>query len=133
MTVEQRKKLAAHMQRLLKVRNISFPIANTEKGPLSLKYVKDAVDYEIVLDAVPLNMNDYDNRELKSLLEKYLFEKEEESVLIATPQFQGALTDEGGMTPQTPCIDGCVIGPYHVGDCKAEKKRGRPAGSKNKK
>ncbi len=76
MTLDEQKKLAAHLQRLLKVRNVSFPIANTEKGPLSIKYIKDQAGYEIVLDAVPLSQSDYDNRELKLMLEKYLFEDE---------------------------------------------------------
>lgn len=99
MTLEQRKKLAAHIQRILKVRRVSFPVANTEKGPLYLSYVKDAPDFEIVLDAVPLNMNDYDNRELKSLLEKYLFEIKTELIVPITQEIQEALVAIGAEAP----------------------------------
>lgn len=108
MTLEKRKKLAAHIQRLLKVRRVSFPIANTEKGPLSLIYTKDAPDFEIVLDAVPLSMNDYDNRELKAMVEKYLFEEE-----ITTKVYKDVVTHTF-VLPEEP----------------EKKKRGRPAKSK---
>lgn len=83
MTLDQQNKLAAHLQRLLKVRNISFPIARTEKGELSIKYTKDQEGYELILDAVPLDQKDYDNRELKLLLEKYLFEMDERPLIEA--------------------------------------------------
>lgn len=77
MTLSESKKLAEHIMRLLKVRNVSFPIAHTEKGPMSIKYTKDQDNYEIVLDAVPLDQKAYDNRELKSILEKHLFVAED--------------------------------------------------------
>lgn len=71
------KKLAEHIMRLLKVRSVSFPIALTDKGPLSYKYTTGVEDYEIVLDAVPLTIDsivtDEHNIELKEMLEKYLF------------------------------------------------------------
>lgn len=89
MTLQETKKLTTHIQRLLKVRHVLFPIANTEKGNFLMKFTKGNEDYDLVLDSVPLNMNDYDNRELKSMLEKYLFEKEETSIVsqsISVPE-----------------------------------------------
>lgn len=76
MTLEQRTKLAAHIFRLLKVTDIVFPIGRTNKGNLSLQFSKDKETFEVILDAVPLSMNEYDNRELKSILTKYLFDNE---------------------------------------------------------
>lgn len=78
MTLEQQKKLAAHIFRILKVNDISFPIGRTNKGDLSLKFTKDKEGFEVILDAVPLNEKEYDNRELKSILTKYLFDRQEE-------------------------------------------------------
>lgn len=121
MTLEARKKLAAHIQRILKVRRVSFLIATTDKGPLTLNYLKDAPDFEIVLDAVPLNMNDYDNRELKSLLEKYLFEKEE-----VTESPTHLLHNLRGGTENTPIGDM----PDIIESLSEKKKAGRPAKSK---
>lgn len=75
MNLDEQKKLAAHIMRLLKVRSVSFPIGYTDKGTLSIKYTGDA-DYEIVLDAIPLPTEsittDENNIELKAMLEKYL-------------------------------------------------------------
>lgn len=77
MNLEEQKKLANHIIRLLKVRTVSFPIGTTDKGLLSLKYTEGQEGYEIVLDAVPLStdsvVNDENNIELKGMLEKYLF------------------------------------------------------------
>lgn len=77
MNLEEQKKLANHIIRLLKVRTVSFPIGTTDKGNLSLKYTEGQEGYEIVLDAVPLTtdsiMEDENNIELKGMLEKYLF------------------------------------------------------------
>lgn len=73
MTLEQQKKLAEDIMRLLKVRQVSLPLARTEKGDLSLKYVKDTEGYQIVLDAVPLDLEDFNNKELSQILEKTLF------------------------------------------------------------
>lgn len=82
MTHEEQKKLAAHIIRLLKVRSVSFPIAQTDKGNFSIKYTSDQ-NYEMVLDAVPLstknNLEDDNNIELKAVLEKYWFEKEKDN------------------------------------------------------
>lgn len=80
MDLTDQKKLANHIIRLLKVRTVSFPIGTTDKGLLSLKYTEGQEEYEIVLDAVPLQtesiVNDENNIELKAMLEKYLFNNE---------------------------------------------------------
>lgn len=76
MTLSDTRKAAENIIRLLKVRYAHFPIAMTEKGPLTIKFLKDTEDYEIVLDAVPLDMKIYENRELKSVLEKTFFTQE---------------------------------------------------------
>lgn len=73
MTLEQTGKVVANIQRLLKVRQVSLDVARTEKGMLAIKYIKDTEDYQILLDSVPLDMKEYDNRELKLMLETYLF------------------------------------------------------------
>lgn len=108
MTLQEQGKLAEHIIRILKVRHISFPIGLTEKGNLSIKYVKDEPGYQIILDAVPLDQKDYDNRELKAMLEKYLFEP---NVVM------GGTLDITKMVPLMP--------PGHVGILE-KKKRGRP-------
>lgn len=76
MTLEEATKLATNTIRLLKVRYAQFPIGMTEKGPLTIKFYKDQEGYEIVLDAVPLDMKVYENRELKSVIEKTFFTEE---------------------------------------------------------
>lgn len=80
MTTQEQNKLANHIMRLLKVRSVSFPVALTDKGPLSVKYTVDQPEYEIVLDAVPLTtdsvMNDESNIELKAMLERYFFDSQ---------------------------------------------------------
>lgn len=82
MKLTESKKLAEHIMRLLKVRQVSFSLAQTEKGQLSMKYTKYVEAYELVLDAVPLATADFlkddNNRELQGLVEKYLFEPEVE-------------------------------------------------------
>lgn len=112
MTVEQQQKLATHIFRILKVTDISFPIGRTNKGDLSLKFTKDKEGFELILDAVPLNEKEYDNRELKSIITKYVFDKEEIKAAPDTQSTPIILTEESS----TPIL----------------KKRGRPFGSKNK-
>lgn len=73
MTQKEQQKIADGIMRLLKVRYVQFPIALTEKGPLTVKYIKDQ-EPQYVLDSVPLDLKDYNNRELTLLLEKYLYE-----------------------------------------------------------
>lgn len=80
MTLNDQKRLASEIMRLLKVRYVSFPIVTTEKGPLYMKYVKDQEGYELVLDAVPLlvtGLENENNAALAHLLEKRLFTAEE--------------------------------------------------------
>lgn len=80
MTLSMQEKLARHIMRLLKVRTVSFTVGTTERGTLSLKYIKDEPYYQMVLDAVPLStksiIDDENNIELKKLLEAYLFESD---------------------------------------------------------
>lgn len=76
MDEENSLKLANHIFRLLKVNSISIPVGKTDKGDLAIKYTKDKDDYEILLDSVPQDEKQYDTRELKSILTKYLYEDE---------------------------------------------------------
>lgn len=75
--MDNAQKIASNIFRLLKVNSISFPIGRTEKGGLAIRYTKDKYDWEILLDSVPLNEKEYDNRELKSVLIKYLYGNDE--------------------------------------------------------
>lgn len=79
MTLAQTKRLANHFFRLLKVSDIAFPIARTNKGSLEIKFTDQRDDFDIMLDAVPLPtlsiVNDDKNIELKNLVEKYWFEQ----------------------------------------------------------
>lgn len=68
------QKVANGVFRLLKVNSISYPIGRTEKGDLAIRYTKDKEGWEILLDSVPLNEKEIDNRELKAILMKYLYE-----------------------------------------------------------
>lgn len=97
MTLFEQEKLAKHIQRLLKIRYVQIPIATTEKGPLSIKFTKDQEEFDLILDAVPLAINGLDNennRELKILLCKYLFDSQpdpdeatlEEAKVVNVPQ-----------------------------------------------
>ena len=115
MTLKEQEKLAHNIMRLLKVRYVSFPIALTEKGQMYIKYVKDTDRYQIVLDAVPLDMSEYDNKELKSVLEKYLFE-DEFAKEDTTPTF--VLHNANGMLEAS------------VEELTVPKKIGRPSKSK---
>lgn len=80
MTLQDTKKLAQHIFRLLKVDEIVIPIGRTNKGNLGIAFNKNSSDFQIMLDAVPLTTNDMlrddNNIELKKMLEKYLFEQE---------------------------------------------------------
>lgn len=121
MTIENQKKLNAHIFRLLKVNEIVIPIGRTNKGNLGLKFQANSDDFEIMLDAVPLStknmLEDENNIELKRMLEKYLFDEPIDSSHIRP------LSKEGAMFIDT-VIRNVVI--------PNEKKRGRPAGAKNK-
>jgi len=122
MTLEQTKKFAANIQRMLKVRHVSLPIAKTEKGELSFKFTKDQEHYDIILDAVPLNMNDYDNREFKSMLEKYLFEEKKEFV-----SYSGVPVVSSPIAPEGKIL---LVDEEMIEELPKKKKRGRPAKKK---
>ena len=118
MTLKEQEKLAHNIMRLLKVRYVSFPIALTEKGQVFMKYVKETDRYQIVVDAVPLDLTEYDNKELKSVMEKYLFEQEDytrSTFDIITPQMSSPLV---------------VLTPDVFDEVTQPKKKGRPAKSK---
>lgn len=130
MTIQNQKKLASHIYRLLKVNELIFPICRTNKGNLGLRFNSQNDDYEMYLDAVPLPtssvIDNENNIELKRMLEKYLFELP--PVIMREPPFNGfdnlptpsvitEVVEEVKFTPNEP---------------PSQKKRGRPAGSKNK-
>lgn len=79
MTIQNQKKFANHVFRLLKVSEIVVPIGRTNKGNLGVKFTSGNEDFEVYLDAVPLPikdaLNDDNNIELKKVIEKYLFEQ----------------------------------------------------------
>lgn len=78
MTIETTNKLAKHICRLLKVHDITFPIARTPKGNLGITFNEDNDEFVLMLDSVPLStasmLNDENNIELKRMVEKYWFE-----------------------------------------------------------
>lgn len=80
MTLHEVKKLTAHICRLLKVTEITYPIGRTNKGNLGLKFAANSNDFEIMLDAVPLStkdlLDDENNIEMKKMIEKYWLEQE---------------------------------------------------------
>lgn len=76
MIFERESKLLAHIYRLLKVNEIALAIGRTNKGMLELKWTKDKTDFEILLDAVPLDPSVIENKELKQMLIKYLWPEE---------------------------------------------------------
>lgn len=115
MNLADQMKLAAHIQRLVKVPQVIFPIANTYKGTLAIRFTQDEDDFEVLLDSVPLStkniLNDENNIELKDILEKYLFHPVNTTIAyLAT-------------------LDGKIVS-YEEGDRPtaeiASKKRGRP-------
>lgn len=147
-SLENQKKLSKHIFRLLKVNEIVFPIGRTNKGNLGLKFTDNSEDFEIYLDAVPLStkdvLNDENNIELKKMLEKYLFDTK--LVTASTPikfypddmKFDAkalksleAIVDDGTTVVNVgKVVDGAG---KNVTEKFLGKKRGRPAGSKNKK
>ena len=112
MELNNQKKLAKHIFRLLKVTDIVFTIGRTNKGNLGLRFSENSEDYEIYLDAVPLPTKDIladdNNIELKKMLEKYLFDSGDRINPIEDVNFTQ------------------MVGALH------KKKGGRPKGSKNK-
>lgn len=146
MNLEAQKKLNNHIFRLLKVNEIVIPIGRTNKGNLGLKFSANQEYFEIMLDAVPLPtksmLEDDNNIELKKMLEKYLFEQEGFKFTGSIqPQNQSESTKmvdafETRSTIQTLTPES-VSSEAVLTEDKLEvalglKKRGRPAGSKNK-
>lgn len=125
MELSNQKKLANHIFRLLKVNEIVIPIGRTNKGNLGLKFTQNSDDFEVYLDAVPLSTKDMladdNNIELKKMLEKYLFES-------GVVSFREAAH---------PVLESSIQ-PKHIQELVTNivysdpKKRGRPAGAKNK-
>lgn len=117
-TLNDQKKLAGHICRLLKVTEIIFPIARTHKGNLGLAFNVNNDDYVMMLDSVPLSVSnpleDENNIELKKMIEKYLFSEE------ITVYKHAAV---GFSTMNLIDYPTVVVG--------HKKKKGRPKGSKN--
>lgn len=78
MTLQETNKLAKHICRLLKVKDINIPIARTPKGNLGLVFNDNNDEFVMMLDSVPLNtfniLEDENNIELKKMIEKYWFD-----------------------------------------------------------
>lgn len=119
MTLQETKKLAGHIFRLLKVSEIVLPIGRTNKGNLGLKFSENSSDFELYLDAVPLSTKDSlvddNNIELKKMVEKYLFEQPQ----TIYKELQPGFTTMESIKPILPI------------DFQDKPKRGRPIGSKN--
>jgi len=140
MELTQTKKIVAHIMRLLKVNYIDFPIGRTNKGNLALKF-DDSGDFTMMLDSVPLStkniLEDENNIELKKMIEKYWFEN-------VAQQFYPTHTalSEKGYEELAKLVDNGTIhatvgkvvdrAGNDITDKVLGKKRGRPAGSKNK-
>lgn len=129
MTLENTRKLAKHICRLLKVSEVNFPIGRTPKGNLGLVFNENNDEYAIMLDSVPLStasiIDDENNIELKKMIDKYLFEQEKEMVHIGV--------DYGFSVPAHEREEiGDDISEVSQINPTEPKKRGRPAGSKNK-
>jgi hypothetical protein len=81
MTLSETARITKHICRLLKVTDVTYPIGRTNKGNLGLSFTGEGDDFNIMLDSIPLLTTspiDHDNNiELKKLLTKYLFDKED--------------------------------------------------------
>lgn len=114
MTLQNQKKLSSHIIRLLKVPEITYPIGRTLKGNLGITFSENT-DYTITLDSIPLSTksiyDDENNIELKRMIEKYLFEADQNMTFSV---------------PFVPTTSTARLSPI-------KKKGGRPLGSKNKK
>lgn len=140
MTLSDQKKLAKHICRLLRVTEITFPIARTHKGNLGLAFNVNNDDYVMMLDSVPLSVDnsieDDNNIELKKMIEKYMFDEE-----VKGFEWSGSIKAENA--PATPMhVIPMASEPSYDVDAEGKKvlsdtititakKRGRPAGTKN--
>lgn len=113
-------KLTRHLCRLLKVSEITYPIARTSKGNLNICF-NESDEFEVMLDAVPLPtksiIDDENNIELKGLLEKYVFDKE--VISFTNDTVFGSLE----VSNERPYLT--------ITSTEPKKKGGRPKGSKN--
>lgn len=142
MNLEQTKKLAQHIFRLLKVNEMVFPIGRTNKGNLGLKFSNNTEDFDIMLDAVPLStkdmLNDDNNIELKRMIEKYWLGEVRQTFypteLHLHPnnieEFEKIVDNGTEYRTASKVVDRAG---NDVTDKVLGKKRGRPVGSKNKK
>lgn len=125
MTLTDQKKLAKHICRLLRVTEITFPIARTHKGNLGFAFNVNNDDYVMMLDSVPLSVDnsleDDNNIELKKMIEKYMFGSSESS-----PVPTHLMHNLNGPTVTEP-IEKVLSDTVTI----TAKKRGRPAGTKN--
>lgn len=134
MTLSDQKKLAKHICRLLRVTEITFPIARTHKGNLGLAFNVNNDDYVMMLDSVPLSVDnsleDDNNIELKKMIEKYMFDNE--TTLVYKYREVGMTTGE---MPEMRTVATKTLEDSEpvVSDTVTitAKKRGRPAGTKN--
>jgi len=134
-------RLAKHIFRLLKVDEIIIPIGRTNKGNLGIKFSENNEDYEIMLDSIPLSTKDFladeNNIELKKMLDKYLFEEKKDDKYLTHNH-----SDVDSSVIKAPATTTETLVPKHEKssgmdtelDAKilAPKRRGRPAGAKNK-
>lgn len=109
MTLQNTKKLANHICRLLKVSDIIIPIGRTSKGNFGLRFSANQEEYEMYLDAIPLStksiIDDDNNIELKKMVERYVFDDSIKSFIVTN----------------SPII------PQETIPTPTPKKRGRPA------
>ncbi len=75
-TFEKQQKKMEHLMRLLKVNQLALPVFSTPLGPLEVRFTKDSIDFEVLLDAVPIDMEQDRNKELKERLRRDLFDNE---------------------------------------------------------
>lgn len=125
---EDTQKFAKNIFRLLKVTELSLFLGKTNKGDLSIKFVKDTEDFEIILDAVPLRLGTghidaYDYNELRKIIKNYSFA---EKLVIAEKAPEPIIPIQGtnNIQPEPVCITSTT-------DSTTEpKKRVRPSKAK---
>lgn len=160
MEISNQKKLSKHIFRLLKVTDITYPIGRTSKGNLGIRFTENGEDFDIMLDSIPLStkdiMNDDNNIELKKMLDKYLFEQEgfkftgfvkaqNQPVQVEMVNHFETRSTMETVTPESVSSEAILTvedvtkafanpTPEEVVDSvlNVPKRRGRPAGSKNK-
>lgn len=140
MELSNQKKLAKHIFRLLKVDELIIPIGRTNKGNLGIKFSQNSEEYEIMLDSIPLSTKDFladdNNIELKKMMDKYLFDSVTfySKTPLNLPKDLIEIVDDTDTEIDLGENGGLVRGTYPslATAPKETKRRGRPAGSKNK-